>query len=247
MITTMKQLLQKLLSRVGLRLVRARSFVDPIAPFDALELAVRAELSRAGESFYFMKVGANDGMLAGSLNLLIRKYGLRGCLVGPDHAALSALEDQLSDQPRLDFRAVGIGELGGKGPLRSPNAAGVGVGAGFFDPLPGVDREPVLAKAASSPAGQQENGPRGEVRSFTELMATLPADRISLLYVDTDGSDDQIIEAALEASVFPDIIHYGWTEMSAERRFLLKMRLLDNGYRFIDVGADTVCLREERG
>ncbi|MCI5117039.1 MAG: hypothetical protein D3913_03595 [Candidatus Electrothrix sp. LOE1_4_5] len=66
-----------------------------------------------------------------------------------------------------------------------------------------------------------------------------------MLYKDTEGSDEKIIKNAFQAGLYPPIIHYEWTEMSIERRYLLKMKLLDNGYRFIDVGADTVCVREE--
>lgn len=240
----MKQALQYLLSRVGLKLVRVRPFVDPIAPIDALELAVRAELFRAGESFYFVKIGASDGALVGSLNLLIRRYGLRGCLIAPDQPSLSRLASQLSDQSQLDFRRVVIGKPHAEGlvPLIRPVVAR---GPGFFDALPGVDRVHVQASAEAAPEAALRHGLGNEVQTFVALMATLPADRISLLHVDTDGSDDLIIEAAFEASIFPNIINYGWTEMSAERRFLLKMRLLDNGYRFIDIGADTVCMRGE--
>lgn len=240
----MKQALQTLLSRFGLRLVRVGSFLDPIAPFDALELAVQVELSREPESFYFLKIGAGSGVLSSSLNSLIRKHGLRGCLVEANRAVLSGLAQQLSDQCQLDFRIAMIGKLQSDGGVARVGSV-ITRDVGFFDALPGVGRGHVQASAEAAPEAALRHGLGNEVQTFVALMATLPADRISLLHVDTDGSDDLIIEAAFEASIFPNIINYGWTEMSAERRFLLKMRLLDNGYRFIDIGADTVCLRGE--
>jgi len=61
-----------------------------------------------------------------------------------------------------------------------------------------------------------------------------------------DGAEaGDVIETALDAGSHPAIIHYEWSEMPPERRCALKRRLLDEGYRFIDVGADTVALRQD--
>ena len=83
--------------------------------------------------------------------------------------------------------------------------------------------------------------------TFENFMGTLPVDHIGLLYVDTEGSDDRILDAAFRAGVFPDVINYEWTEMPLRRRCALKLGLLNRGYRFVDVGADTVCLRVNDG
>jgi FkbM family methyltransferase len=202
--------------------------VDPVAPFNALELALQLQILKDGQNFYFVQIGANDGVLADSLNPLIRKYRLRGCLVEPMKDVFRELINNYSDQPQLDFRAVMIGEADGTGEIyRFKRDAPVP--ADFFHGLARADKDYMQCT----------------MQTFDTFMSTLPSNTISMLYVDTEGSDDKIIEAAFGAGIFPSIINYEWTEMSADKRFLLKMRLLDNGYRFIDIGADTVCLRVE--
>lgn len=239
-----KNILQKLLSLVGLRLVRVQSYIDPVAPFDALELAVQLHLLKDAEAFYFVQIGANDGVLADSLNPLIRKYGLRGCLVEPMNDVFAELVENYADQPQLDFRAVMIGKTDGIGEIyRFKRDAAVP--ADFFHGLARTDKNYIRQRAESVGLHESYESVECSMQTFRTFLATLPTSKISMLYIDTEGSDDQVIEAAFEAGVFPAIINYEWSEMSPERRYLLKMRLLDNGYRFIDIGADTVCLRSE--
>jgi FkbM family methyltransferase len=238
------QSLQKILSHFGLRVSRIPVYVDPVAPFNALELALQLQILKEGEKFYFVQVGANDGVLADSLNPLIRKYRLRGCLVEPMKDVFHELIDNYSDQPQLDFRAVMIGEADGTGVIyRFKRDAPVP--ADFYHGLARTDRDYIKRRAVSVGLSGMYESVQCTMQTFNTFMATLPSNNISMLYVDTEGSDDKIIESAFGAGIFPPIINYEWTEMSAEKRFLLKMRLLDNGYRFIDIGADTVCLRVE--
>jgi len=81
------------------------------------------------------------------------------------------------------------------------------------------------------------------ITDVDSLLARLPDRHVSILCVSAEGSDDKIIDAAFRAGVFPPIINYEWTEMPVERRCELKLKLLDHGYRFVDIGSDTVCLR----
>ncbi len=164
LLNQLKTVFQKALAFLGLRLVRTSRYVEPVAPFDVLELAVLVQLFKKEDDFYFVQIGADDGVPADTLNSLIRKYRLRGCC---------------------------------------------------------------------------------QMETFESFIDALPVQKISMLFIDTEGSDDKIIGRAFQAGIYPSIIHYEWTEMSIERRYLLKVKLLDNGYRFIDVGADTVCVREE--
>ncbi|MCI5138170.1 MAG: hypothetical protein D3922_07085, partial [Candidatus Electrothrix sp. AR1] len=113
----LKSIFQKTLASLGLRLVRASRYVEPVAPFDVLELAVRVQLFEKEDDFYFVQIGANDGVLADTLNPLIRKYRLRGCLVEPMKDTFNDLKQNYSDQTQLDFRQVMIGTKNGTGKI----------------------------------------------------------------------------------------------------------------------------------
>ena len=239
-----KAIVQKIFFYFGIRLTRIPRFVDPVAPFDALELAVQFQLIKEKETFYFVQIGANDGVLADSLNPLIRKYGLHGCLVEPMKDVFRDLKNNYSDQPQLDFRAVMIGSSDDTGEIyRFKRDAPVP--ANFFHGLARADKNYIQKRAEAVGLPDMYERLECVMQTFSTFMLTLPVRKISMLYIDTEGSGDQIIEAAFESGIFPAIINYEWSEMSTERRFLLKMKLLDNGYRFIDIGADTVCIRGE--
>jgi FkbM family methyltransferase len=214
-------------------------------PFDVLELALLKAISDEKQDFYFVQVGANDGLMHVSLNPLIRKYGLRGCLVEPMPAVFNMLKHNYRDQPQLEFRNVVIGERDGDSPIHRLKRDAP-VAHEFLHGLARQDSDYSHKMAKSVGLENYTDIVHCRILTFESLLADLSTRHVSMLYVGTEGTDDKIVDAAFGADVFPPIINYGWTEMPLERRCNLKMRLLDYGYRFIDVGANTVCLRVER-
>jgi hypothetical protein len=165
----LKNRIQKVFSYFGVKIVRICQYIEPVAPFNVLELAVLRQLSEDKETFYFLKIGADDRALPDTLDQLRRKHSLRGSIVPSD----------------LDC----------------------------------------------------------DSQSFDKFISTLPETKISLLHIDADEAAEKAIYKVLAVGLFPEIINFGWTSISDEKRFSLKMMLLDNRYRFIDVGEDTVCVR----
>lgn len=236
--------LQKVLALFGVRLARLPKCIELVMPFDVFELVLLKAL-REMDEFYFVQIGANDGVMHDSLNPLIRKYGLRGCLVEPMADVFEVLQRNYRDQPQLDFRNVMIGDHDGVAEIHRFKRDAP-VPHEFFHGLARQDADYIRKRAKSEGLEQHTETVKCTMVAFESFMADLPVRNISMLYVDTEGSDDKIIEAAFRAGVFPPIINYEWSEMPLERRCALKMRLLDHGYRFIDVGSDTVCLRVEQ-
>lgn len=237
-----KQAVQNILKPFGAQLARVPKAVEPVLPFDVLEALIFKELARLGDDFYFIQVGANDGVLNDFLNPLIRKYQLKGCLVEPMPDVFELLRKNYADQPQLDFRNVLIGDANGTGTIHRFKR-GAAVPADFYHGLARQDGNYIEARARQHGLGDAVEAIYCPMQDFGALLDSLPTRNIALLYVDTEGSDDQVVLAALSAGLHPAIIQYEWTEMPVERRAALKQRLLEFGYRFLDVGADTVCLR----
>ena len=238
----LKVIAQNLLKQFGLRLSRI-TVPEPVAPFDVLDVVIQARLKKESQDFYFIQIGANDGVLADSLNPLIRKYGLRGCLVEPMKDFYKDLINNYSDQPQLDFRNSLISDSDGHGEIhRFKRDAPV---PAFFHGLSREDFEYIKKRAISLGLEDHIETVKVEKQSFSSLLKSLDVKSISLLYVDTEGSDDKVINSVFSCGLYPPVIQYEWSEMSLARRHQLKMSLLDNGYRFIDVAADTICLRLE--
>ena len=82
--------------------------------------------------------------------------------------------------------------------------------------------------------------------SVEELGWTRTADAAAdLVLVDEGAATAERIDDMFDAHIRPPIIHYEWSELSVERRCAVKQRLLDEGYRFLDVGGDTIALRSD--
>jgi hypothetical protein len=123
-----------------------------------------------------------------------------------------------------------------------PNAP---VPGDFFHGLARQDSDYIQKRAVAIGLPDQVEKVDCTVQTLKSLYDELNYECLHLLYVDTEGSDDEIIYQALDSKLHPLIINYEWTEMDLSRNYQLKMRLLDEGYRFINVGADTICVRQQ--
>jgi hypothetical protein len=235
-----KKFAQTLLRLFGLRLSRI-DIPEPVAPFDLLDVVIQVRLRIEGTSFYFLQIGANDGILADSFTLLIRRYGLQGCFVEPIKNSYDILLANYSDQPHLEFKNVSIEDLCShvesyefKRPVPDPN---------LYSRLLRSDLNNIQTRTGRFGNHECIDVEEVEKTTFSSLLSSINSSSISLLYIDSESSNDKIVYNAFSSGLYPPIIHYEWTEISPKRRHHLKMTLLDNGYRFINVGAHTICLR----
>jgi hypothetical protein len=63
-----------------------------------------------------------------------------------------------------------------------------------------------------------------------------------LLQIDVEGFDAKVVRAALDAGLRPPIIHYEHENLHPAEQVDCKRRLEAAGYRYIDVGRDTLAL-----
>lgn len=66
---------------------------------------------------------------------------------------------------------------------------------------------------------------------------------LTLLMTDTEGFDCEIVNMAFDAGLRPAIIYYELSMPFPQARVDCKKRLMQAGYRFIDVGIDTLAVR----
>jgi hypothetical protein len=241
----MKEMIQYIISKFGARIARIPQFVEPMMPFDVLELAIERQLTIEGSRFYFVRVGANDGAKNDSLNRVMRKLTLRGCLIEPAEDVSNKIGNNYQDQSQLDFLNWIIIETNDTAKIyRSKQDASAP--AVLHNGLARPDAFYIQSRVKSTGLTEHNGTVTTSITcSFESLVMQWPVKHISMLYVDTQGNDDKIVNSTLRAGVYPAIIQYEWSELPLERRYALKMMLLDYGYRFIDIGASTVCLRNE--
>jgi hypothetical protein len=76
----MKQMIRSFLNRIGYDIVR---FPDPVSPkIDVLDLVLKHVASLTPD-FFFIQIGANNGMTGDPIRKYILKYHWRGILVEP--------------------------------------------------------------------------------------------------------------------------------------------------------------------
>jgi hypothetical protein len=83
------------------------------------------------------------------------------------------------------------------------------------------------------------------VMSLPELLDKHAIREVGLLQIDTEGHDCRLVRAALGCGLLPRIVHYEFIHCSPAERRDCKLMLLEHGYRFVDVGRDTLAVRDD--
>lgn len=228
-----KRLSQSLAARAGFRLERAYEFGD--YRLDALGLVVdtvRAE--RGDNAFFFVQVGANDGVTGDPLHLLVRKHGWKGLLVEPQPDIFEQLRHNYADQEQLLFENAALAKTDGTMSLWT---IGDRHGQSSFN-------AEVLLRAGYKRSDLVER--TVDAVSVRTLLDKHAVSDIDLLQVDTEGFDYEVLKMFVEeAGITPRIINYEHLHLSAQDRSACTEMLGRRGYRMMQAGPeriDTVCL-----
>ncbi len=101
----MKQMIRRLLNRAGFDITR---HPDPVSPkIDVLDLVLTHTASITPE-FFFIQIGANDGMTMDPIRSYILKYKWRGILIEPQPNIFRALMANYDGEQQLIFENVAI-------------------------------------------------------------------------------------------------------------------------------------------
>jgi len=234
----LKAPIKSILRKAGFDIVR---FVPELnRPFAILPLIVREHIA-TGEPFFFVQVGANDGVVDDPLRDLILQHRLQGLLIEPLPDLFDELKRNYMDQPQLLFENVAILSRDGTIPIyRVRNDAVV---HHHWHGIASFNRENLLKQGV--PPEHIEILPVKGV-SLKSLLAKHGIKTVTLLQVDTEGYDFQVISSVFDAGIFPKIINYEHCWLVPTVRFRCKQMLDTYGYQFVEVGKDTLAVRQAR-
>ena len=190
---------------------------------------VVAHYGRPQDDFFFVQIGAFDGVTADPLYHLIRKHGWRGVLVEPQREAFELLQKNYAGQPGLQFYDVVIGPHDGEITLYTRTGGTVQAAS--------IDKQRMKKPGQR---GRMMDARRVPCWTFDKLLqqANVP-DSFDLLQIDAEGCDYEIIHSIDFRRVKPAIIRYEHMVLSqADRNACLKL-LAEQGYRFLLEDADT--------
>jgi FkbM family methyltransferase len=237
-----KQQLKSVLRKAGYDLTRHVEM--PVRPFNVLPYVVAEQLERDPE-FFFLEIGANDGVVADPIHELVRRHGLAGLLVEPLPDLFEQLKANYAGHPKVAFERCAIGREDGQATLYRvrPDA-----------PLPrwahsiaSFDRAHLIhhltgtKKGASSVESYVEET-KVPCLKLSTLLRKHGIEHLTLLQVDTEGFDCEVVRMALEAGLRPAIINYEFIHAGRRAQSECKQLLIDAGYRFVDIGRDTLAV-----
>lgn len=233
---TLKARIRSAIQSSGFDVVR---FVPELnRPFSILPMLVRERIARE-EPFFFVQVGANDGVLDDPLRDLVCQHHLNGLLIEPLPDLFEKLKLNYHDESQLYFENVAIINSDGIVLIhRVRNSATV---PHHWHGIASFTRENLL-KQGVPPEYIETVSVRGV--SLHSILEKYKITDISLLQIDTEGFDDEIIRFALEAGCFPEIINYEHCWLVPSARFKCKQMLDSHGYQFVEVGKDTLAIRK---
>ena len=203
-----------------------------------------------GKDFFFMQVGANDGVSGDYLHVYIEQYKWHGILVEPVPYVFEKLRANYRDNDRLILENAAIGNVNGSQPFFSlaeyddDGAPVIENTNGFrIDQLGSFDKATILKHAYMHP--RLETLIREiKVPAITvhDLLLKYNVNRLDLLQVDTEGFDFEICNNIRFDKVKPRILIFEHHHISRVQYRALVKKLRKNRYDFFINGWDTVCL-----
>jgi FkbM family methyltransferase len=198
---------------------------------NALGLAVAA-LDIPHDEFFFVQIGAFDGVTGDPIYDLVHRHNWQGALVEPQTSIFQTLQRNYAGQAGLQFFNVAIGPKDGE--------------LTFFSRPNGDVCASASAHLLRKPGGRRKNDvqvARVPCWTLSTLLGKLKAPRqIDLLLIDAEGWDYEIIRSIDFAAVKPRIIRYEHQVLSERDRNACLEFLAQQGYRFLLEDADTTAM-----
>ena len=229
----LKQFLQSFAARCGYRIERDRRAQHSLDVFD---LAIRATQSTHGDEFFFVQIGANDGVSHDPIRQYIERFRWRGILVEPQPNVFERLKRNYASQPQLSFENAALAAHGESAILYSVVADDATTGMASFD-------RSLLTKQL--PLGTKVLELSVPTLTLDALLRKHAVSSIHLLQIDAEGYDFEIIKMVDFSRVRPSVIHYEHRHLHESDRQACEELLAVNGYRVHLGHVDTTAVRTD--
>jgi FkbM family methyltransferase len=238
----MKLVIQGVLNRLGYEVRRLRP--PSKAPLlNVLSLVVEDYLRRKAErgdgDFYFVQIGANNGITVDPMRPYILKHHWRGVLVEPHPSAFAQLVETYRAEPQLAFENAAIADHDGVTVLYAPKHR-----AGIVDLTRASSFDRAAVARISRHYGTEVEELSLPALTIQSLLAKYGVRCLDLVQIDAEGFDDRIVAMFTRSGVLPAIFHFETGSLPAERTRTCLDLLAELGYRIVTVGVDTVAYRQ---
>ena len=200
-----KKTLKRAIQRFGYRLERIdTSHEFRIMYRRTVEAVLYEQLRRAGDDFYFVQIGANDGISFDSLHKFVTRHKLRGLVVEPVRDYFEELRKNYSVQPQVTAVNVAIHRT-----ARELDMYRVAANASGLPPwvkgIASFDSEHHRKSHTTCDVIVRE---RVRCVTLRELFDQQHITRIDYLQIDTEGYDYEILRMIDFDSLKPGVIKF---------------------------------------
>jgi FkbM family methyltransferase len=225
---------------------RSKGFEIGLFPTEGSELSPLQLLLPAiiekDKDFFFVQVGANDGIRSDLIRSFILKYHLRGICVEPLCDMFEKLKANYSTEPQLIFENVAVAKEDGQMTLYrfKPDTPG----PDYIQGMPSFDKWKLRRVALRHGLTSWIEEVRVPSVTFSHLIRRNNVNKISLLQIDTEGFDFEVVKMALDSGVLPSLINYEVINLTLKDRRESYRLLTSKGYSLIHGRSDTLAVHE---
>ena len=205
-------------------------------------------LKRGAKEFFFIQVGAFDGISQDAFTRYIEQFQIRGVLLEPQTVPFSRLTENYRHLPRLTLLNAAVADQPGSRDFYTVRPGVPGMPE-WSQQLASFDKANILKHRDGIPehgiAGIKNIEEHIEVRSvacvtFNQVLDGAGAQTLDVLQIDAEGYDVDLVDAFPFDRLKPGMIRYEHMHISRSRQAACLQRLKALGYRFVFETADTV-------
>ena len=222
---SIKKVLRRLFNRAGFDIVR---YTPPPEPdLDIFKYVLHYALS-VSDDFFFVQIGANDGVRADPISSYVKRLGLKGLLVEPLPDVFEELKSNYASESQLQFANVAVSEsMGAIKMYRFHPEADVN---DDFQGMATLRKGKLerLAKRVRIEGRIEEVS----VESVTarSLFTAHGIQKISMLLIDAEGYDLRILRDVFDIPVHPLVVQFEHVNLSKSERAYSRRLLKDSSH-----------------
>jgi FkbM family methyltransferase len=235
MLGILKKGLIRLLERRGYCV----SFGEP-ATFDGILSA----FERRREDFFFVQIGAYDGLASDPIQACVRARRWKGILVEPQPDAFERLKRNYANIPNLIFENVAIAAREGFLPLYKLKDEYSHLFHGDHRMLSSFHRDHVMKHLTERvDPGHALETIQVPCLTFSDLLAKYAVQTIDLLQIDAEGYDYEILKIVEFDGRKPQIIRFEHAHLPSVGKGECIQFLISQGYRIVTGAYDMVAFQ----
>jgi FkbM family methyltransferase len=193
-----------------------------------------------GHDFFFVQIGANNGLRADPLRSLVLQYHLKGLLIEPLPDMFEELKKNYVSEKQLLFENVAIANRDDKVALfrfrRDAPVSDLAHGMATFN------EQKIRKTAKYWNLSRYIEMTQVQGVMFEHILKKYQIRTISLLQIDAEGFDYEVIKMALQSRVLPKLINYEFVNLSNRDRLESCRVLAKHGYFFLHGRWDTLAV-----